>query len=194
MAEENPWQTLSSETKYDNPWIEVTEHQVLTPAGNPGIYGTVHFKNLAVGVLAIGEEGQTWLVGQYRYPLERYTWEIPEGGGEHGADPLTSAQRELKEETGIEAREWHELLEMELSNSITDERAIVYLATGLSFGEPEPEDTEVLVTKKVHFSELYAMVLDARITDVMTVAAVLKARLLWDELSLPDPGQSAPPA
>ncbi len=185
MAEENPWKTLSSEMKYDNAWIAVTEHQVLTPSGSPGIYGTVHFKNLAVGVLAIGEAGETWLVGQYRYPLERYTWEIPEGGGQRDLDPLVSARRELKEETGIDAQNWRLLLEMDLTNSITDEHAVVYVATGLSFGEAEPDDTESLVIRKMPFTEAYAMMLDGRIMDAISVATLLKARLMWEELSLP---------
>ncbi len=188
MSEENPWRTLSSEIKYDNPWIEVTEHQVIAPAGSPGIYGTVHFKNLAVGVLVIGEEGETWLVGQYRYAGDVYTWEIPEGGGPRDVEPLISAQRELMEETGIQARNWQKLLEMDLSNSTTDEHAVVFVATGLRFGEATPEETELLTLRKLAFPELYAMVLDGRIADVMTVAAVLKARLMWEELSLPPLG------
>ncbi|HLF79299.1 MAG TPA: NUDIX hydrolase, partial [Dehalococcoidia bacterium] len=133
--EENPWQTLSSELKYSNPWIEVTEHQVVNPSGGPGIYGTVHFKHLAIGILPLDHEGYTWLVGQYRYPLERYSWEIPEGGGVHGVDPLDSAKRELQEETGIEAKNWQRLVEIDMSNSVSDERATVFLATGLTFGE-----------------------------------------------------------
>lgn len=176
-APENPWRTLSSEQKYDNRWIEVTEHQVVNPAGDPGIYGTVRFKHLAIGVLPIDDEGNTWLVGQYRYPLGRYSWEIPEGGGAMGIDPLVSAQRELREETGIEAAHWEQLLEFDLSNSVTDEHAIIYIATELSFGLPEPEETEALALMQVSFEEAYERVLEGRITDVISVAAILRYRL-----------------
>ncbi len=172
------WRTLSSELKYDNAWVAVTEHQVVNPGGGRGIYGTVHFKHLAVGVLSLDDEGNTWLVGQYRYPLKRYSWEMPEGGGAIDVDPLESARRELKEETGIEARDWRLLLELDLSNSVTDERAYIYLATGLSFGEAAPEETEALSLRKLPFTEAYAMVGDGRITDSLTVAAVLRLRLL----------------
>ncbi|MEM6723516.1 MAG: NUDIX hydrolase, partial [Bacteroidota bacterium] len=103
---ENPWTKLSEALQYDNPWIRITEHQVLNPNGNPGIYGVVHFKNVAIGIVPLDEEYNTWLVGQYRYTLEQYSWEIPEGGGPLGTDPLKSAKRELLEETGITAKEW----------------------------------------------------------------------------------------
>jgi ADP-ribose pyrophosphatase len=174
----NPWQVLSSELKYSNNWIDVTHYDVLTPRGTPGIYGIVHFHHLAVGVLPIDEEGNTWLVGQYRFPLGRYSWEIPEGGGEIGIDPLISAQRELKEETGIVAATWRKLMELDLSNSVTDEHAYIYLATDLSFGESQPEETELLVVKKLPFDEAYAMALDGRITDTMSVCAILRYQLL----------------
>src|SRR5678815_1170951 len=123
----NPWKTLSSETRYDNNWITVTEHRVLNPAQSPAIYGAVHFKNIAIGIIPIDENGFTWLVGQYRYPLKAYSWEIPEGGGKYAEPPLEAAKRELKEETGLEAAHWEQILEMHLSNSVTDERAIVFL-------------------------------------------------------------------
>jgi 8-oxo-dGTP pyrophosphatase MutT (NUDIX family) len=154
---------------------------VITPAGKPGIYGTVHFKHRAVGILPLDGEGYTWLVGQYRYPLQRYSWEIPEGGGDLDADPLESARRELKEETGIEAGRWQKLLELDLSNSVADEHAIVYLATDLSFGPPEPDETEVLEVRRLHLDEACAMATDGRITDVMSVAALLRAKLLLSE-------------
>src|SRR5574340_1052738 len=102
----NPWTTLSSEKVYDSPWIGLTKHDVTNPSGNPGTYSVVHFKNLAIGIIALGENNDTWLVGQYRYPIDEYTWEIPEGGGKIGIPPLESAKRELKEETGITAKKW----------------------------------------------------------------------------------------
>lgn len=182
--EANPWQVLSTDVRYANAWIEVTHHEVVTPAKTPGIYGVVHFRNIAIGILPIDHEGNTWLVGQYRFPLGRYSWEIPEGGGEPAVDPVLSAQRELREETGIEARDWRLLLELDLSNSVTDEHAYIYVATGLTYGEPAPEDTEALEVRKVPFDDAYAMVLDGRITDVMSVAAILRYRLMLDERAI----------
>lgn len=178
MSTENPWQTLSSEEKYDNNWIKVTEHQVINPSGGKGIYGEVHFKNIAIGVLPLDEEQNTWLVGQYRFPLKAYSWEIPEGGGPLGSDPELSAKRELVEETGLVANKLIEIQRMHLSNSVSDELAIIYLAQDLTQGEAEPEETEELQLIKVPFSKAYQMVMDGEITDSMSVAAILKVQLL----------------
>lgn len=175
---ENPWKTLRSEVKYDNPWIRVIEDEVINPGGGKGIYGTVHFKNLAVGILAVDEERHTWLVGQYRYPLRQYSWEIVEGGGALDVPPLETAKRELKEETGLEAADWKKLFEMHLSNSTTDERAVVYLATGIRRGEAHPEEDEKLDVRRVPLDEAFRMVIDGIITDAISVAALLHAKLL----------------
>ncbi len=174
----NPWQTLSDKIVYENPWIRLTEHNVINPGGGAGIYGKVHFKNLAIGILPIDNEGHTWLVGQYRYPLNQYSWEIPEGGGVHGTDPLESAKRELKEETGIIAGVWTEIQRMHLSNSVSDELGIIYLAKELQFGTSEPEETERLTIRKLPFQQAVEMVLNGMITDSLSVAAILKARML----------------
>jgi 8-oxo-dGTP pyrophosphatase MutT (NUDIX family) len=140
----------------------------------------VNFKNLAIGILPLDEENNTWLVGQWRYPLNAYSWEIPEGGGPHGIDPLESAKRELKEETGIIAGELNEIMRLHLSNSATDELAIVYLAKKLSFENSEPEESEVLQVKKLHLNEAYEMVLNGEITDAISVAAIMK---VWISLN-----------
>jgi 8-oxo-dGTP pyrophosphatase MutT (NUDIX family) len=179
MTEKNPWTTLSSEVRYDNNWITVTEHQVLTPANSPGIYGTVHFKHLAVGIVPVDDEGYTWLVGQYRYPLRAYSWEIPEGGGSLAVPALETAKRELKEETGIEAAHWEKIVEMHLSNSVSDERAIIFLATGLSEGAPSPDETEVLTIRRIPLIDAIEMVQRTEITDAMSVAGLLRAALMF---------------
>ena len=177
----NPWKTLKSQLKYDNNWISVTEHQVINAVGNKGIYGTVHFKNLAIGIIPLDEENNTWLIGQYRYPLDQYSWEICEGGGPIDASPLESAQRELLEEMGIKANEWKELLRSHLSNSVSDELGILYIAKDLSYHTPEPEDGEVLQLKKLPFEEAYQMVMNGTITDSLSVAGILKTKLLIDK-------------
>jgi 8-oxo-dGTP pyrophosphatase MutT (NUDIX family) len=177
---ENPWQIIGSEKIYDNPWISLTEFKVINPGGGKGIYGKVHFKNLAVGVAAIDEEGYLWMVGQYRFPLDQYSWEIPEGGCPMGTDPLEAAQRELREETGLIAKEWTKLLEIHLSNSVSDEFGIIWKATGLIHSTPEPEETERLDIKKISLTEAYRLVENFEITDSLSVAAI--QRLWIDEL------------
>ncbi len=173
----NPWTTLSSTVQYDNPWIRVTEHAVIHPGGRQGIYGTVHYKNQAVGV-APYEAGQVWMVGQYRYPLGRFSWEIPEGGSPFGEEVLATAQRELAEETGLIASKYEKLLEIHLSNSVSDEWGIVYLATGLTQGIAQPEDTETLHIKKWPLEAVYDAIEAGEITDSLTVAAIYKMMLL----------------
>lgn len=174
---ENPWKITGKKEIYQNPWIELTEYQVLNPSGAPGIYGTVHFRNHAVGVVPY-ENGKVWMVGQYRFALEQYSWEIPEGGCPEGQEPLDTARRELKEETGLIAEEYRPLLEMHLSNSVSDEWGIVYLATGLSQGMAQPEDTEELTLKQMTVEELFTAVEQREITDSLTVAAAYKLMLL----------------
>lgn len=176
-SEANPWTIQQSKVVYNNPWIQVTEHQVLNPAGNPGIYGVVHFHNLAIGVIPYAD-GKIWMVGQYRFPLEAYSWEIPEGGGALDIDPLASAQRELLEETGLTATHYRRLLEMDLSNSVSDERAIVYLATGLHQGTAHPEEDEVLHVKQMTLEEAYNLVEQGQIRDSLTVAAIFRLRIM----------------
>jgi 8-oxo-dGTP pyrophosphatase MutT (NUDIX family) len=158
----------------------VTESDVINPAGNPGIYGKVHFKNTAVAVLPLDDDLNTWLVGQYRYTLDSYEWELPEGGSPEGEDPIFTAQRELLEETGIVAAEIREVLHMQLSNSVSDEISFSYVARQLSFQESEPEETEQLQVKKLPFAEAVKMVLNGEIRDALSVATILKVKLLID--------------
>ncbi|MFM9911531.1 MAG: NUDIX domain-containing protein [Chitinophagaceae bacterium] len=174
----NPWQVKAATTIYSNPWIELTEYKVINPSGGDGIYGKVHFKNLAIGIIPMDEALNIWLVGQYRFVLNEYSWEIPEGGGAMNTEPLESAKRELLEETGLIAREWKPILEMHLSNSVSDEHAIVFLARNLEQHTAAPEDTEQLLIKKIPFEEAYKMVDEGKITDAITVAAIFKLKLM----------------
>lgn len=176
-TEKNPWKILSEEIKYDNPWIHVTEYKVINPGGGQGIYGKVHFKNLAIGIVPMDEENNIYLVGQYRFPIDQYSWEIPEGGGSHDIDPLLSAQRELLEETGLKADHWEKILELHLSNSVSNEKGIIYLAKGLTAHQPMPEETEDLKVKKIPFEEAYELVHKGLITDSLTITALLQMKI-----------------
>lgn len=174
----NPWQVLAEQKIYENPWISLTQYDVINPSGGKGIYGKVHFKGTAIGILPLDEQLNTYLVGQFRFTVNQYSWEIPEGGGALDVDPLESAKRELMEETGLTASSWSKLLDMHLSNSVSDEYGIVYLARSLQQGEASPEETEQLQVKKVPFEEAYAMVEEGIITDSLSVAAILKVKLM----------------
>jgi 8-oxo-dGTP pyrophosphatase MutT (NUDIX family) len=174
----NPWKILGSKEIYDNPWINVTDFDVINPSGGKGIYGKVHFINLAIGIIPLDEEMNTYLVGQYRFTLNQYSWEIPEGGGPHGTDILVSAKRELKEETGLVAEEWTKLMNFHLSNSVCNEYGSIFLARKLKQEDAMPEETEQLAVKKVPFEEAYKMVDEGIITDSLAVAAILKVKIL----------------
>jgi 8-oxo-dGTP pyrophosphatase MutT (NUDIX family) len=174
----NPWKVLGEKRIYENPWIKLTEFDVLNPSGGKGIYGKVHFKSIAVGVMPLDEKLNTYLVGQFRFTVDQYSWEIPEGGGAFGIDPVESAKRELLEETGLMAEEYTKIMEMHLSNSVTDEYAVIYLARTLSQHTASPEETEQLQVKKIPFEEAYQMVERGEITDSMSVAAILKVKLM----------------
>ncbi len=176
---ENPWKTLSSRFIYENPWIHIREDQVINPSGGKGIYGVVHMKNKAIGIIPIDAKGYTYLVGQYRYTLNEYSWETPMGGGQISVDPLESAKRELKEETGFTAAKWTLIAHIHTSNSVTDEDGYVFLAEELTAGETAFEETEDLAIKRLHIKEAVEMVMDNRITDALSVAGILKVdRLL----------------
>lgn len=176
---ESPWQTFATREVYDNDWISVREDAVIRPDGEQGIYGVVHFKNRAIGILAI-EDDYVYLVGQYRYPLEQYSWEIPEGGCAEGEDPLDAARRELEEETGLRAESWEKMGEAHLSNSVSDELAIWFLATGLTQGQHSPEGTERLQIRRVAFSEALTMSLTEGITDALSLLAIMHYQIKRD--------------
>jgi 8-oxo-dGTP pyrophosphatase MutT (NUDIX family) len=169
----NPWTTLTSRPVYENPWIKVREDQVIHPDGTRGIYGVVHYKHRAVGVLPVDEEGRVWLVGQYRYPLGVYSWEIPEGGGRGDETPEDTALRELREETGLIADKLERIATAHLSNSVSDELAYVFRATDLRSGPSAPEGTERLAVRLVAWDDAWAMLRRGEITDSMSVIALL---------------------
>jgi 8-oxo-dGTP pyrophosphatase MutT (NUDIX family) len=177
MAEtaHGPWKRRGSREVYVNPWIRVREDQVIRPDGKPGIYGVVEFANLALGAVPLTDNGDTFLVGQYRYTLEEYSWEIPEGGGAKGIAPLVSIQRELLEETGIVAKDWIDLGQLHLSNSVTDEVGRVYLARDLTIGEPDPDGDELIEIRRLPLEEAYEMCMDGRITDGLSIIGITRA-------------------
>jgi 8-oxo-dGTP pyrophosphatase MutT (NUDIX family) len=180
----NPWTTLASRAVYDNAWIRVSEFDVVNPSGGRGIYGVVHFKNLAIGAIPY-ESGEVWLVGQYRYPLRRYSWEIPEGGGKLFDDPLASAKRELREETGLSAGRWDKILTLHLSNSVSDEEAHIFLARDLVSGAAAPEETEALAVQKITLKNALRLIQEGKITDSLTVAGLLQLYYLENEGLMP---------
>jgi 8-oxo-dGTP pyrophosphatase MutT (NUDIX family) len=182
-----PWTRGPARLVYDNPWIRITEHQAIAPTGHPATYGQVGFKNLAIAVLPLHDDGTIILVGQHRFPLADYSWEIPEGGSPVDADPLEGARRELLEETGLVAADWREVLRLQLSNSVTDERSVGYIATGLSPapGGARPDDTESLAMARVPFREALDAALAGKLPDALTVAMLLRAYHMAREGVLP---------
>lgn len=175
------WKTKSSQVVYENPWIKISHEEVVTPKNTHGIYGVVHFKNTAIGVVPIDNEGNTWLVKQSRYTLNQYTWEIPEGGCPHGEEPINAAKRELEEEVGLLAEDWQELMTMHLSNSVTDEFCVVFVARKLFAGTQHLESTEDIEYKKLPLTEAIEMVKRGEITDGISVAALLRVALMQHE-------------
>jgi len=175
------WQTHKTTLVYDNPWISVTHREVTAPTGTAGIYGVVHFKNSAIAIIPIDSDGNTWLVGQQRYPTEHYSWEVPEGGALHRESGLRAAQRELREETGIVAGMWTSLAYSHLSNSVSDETAVAFVARDLSFTHTDLDDTELLELKKLPLADAIEMAMNGSITDALSLLALLKLKALIDD-------------
>jgi len=172
------WKKLNSRTVWENDWMQILEDEVINPGGGNNQYGHVHFKNRAVAIIPLDENDNVWLVGQERYTLNTWSWELPMGGAPLDEGPLDAAQRELKEETGLAADKWTEIMRLHMSNSITDEAGIVYLAENLTEGEPEFEESEDLEIRKLPLAEALAMVNDGEITDAISVAALLRIAAL----------------
>lgn len=175
----NPWQTLSTRLEFENPWFAITTHDTIAPDGSRPRYGKISFKNRAVAIIPLDAEQHTWLVGQWRFPLGEYSWELPMGGAPRDEDLEEAALRELREETGVTATSLRLLMKLHTSNSVTDEEGYVFLAEGLTPGSPEFDETELLAIRRLPFAEALAMAMDGRITDGISVAGILKvARLM----------------
>lgn len=176
MKAKGPWTQISCQEIYQNPWIQVEHHEVYRPDGKPGVYGVVHFKHLALGVVPVDDDGYTWLVGQYRYPLDLYSWEIPEGGGKSTETAQEAIARELKEETGLQAGRWIDLGQIHTSNSVCNESGRVFLAFDLQIGQAQPDGDEVLQVRRIPFLEACEMAFTGKITDAISVVTLLRAR------------------
>ena len=172
------WTIFSQETVFENAWMELNTYGGTRPDGKPGTYGVMSPKNYAILILPLFEDGSTMLVGQPRFALDNYSWEIPEGGSPKSVPPQDGAIRELKEETGLSAAHWQEILRAEVSNSLTDEQAFGYIATGLEQGEADPDGTEIIEPRRMHFLDALDAVMNGSIRDLCSVAMILKAHLM----------------
>lgn len=173
MDKRGPWQVLASRLAYDNPWMSVTDHDVIRPDGKPGRYGVMTPANYAIIILPVHEDGTITMVGQHRFATDRYEWELPEGGGPKADAPLDSAKRELREETGLTAARWQETFRADLSNSITDETGFGFIAWDLTQGEAEPDGTEIIETRRLPFLEAVDRAAAGEFRDMPTVAMLM---------------------
>ncbi len=170
-----PWRSGEGRVVYDNPWLSLTEYDAVAPTGKPAVYGLIGFKNQAIAILPLHDDGTVTLVGQNRFPFGDYSWEIPEGGAPLDEDPLDGAKRELAEETGLTAADWRLVLTLQLSNSVTDELAYGFLAMNLSAGDAAPDETEDIAMVRAPFAEALDLAVTGKIQDSLTVAMLLRA-------------------
>jgi 8-oxo-dGTP pyrophosphatase MutT (NUDIX family) len=176
-AGDHGWVRRRRRVAYENAWIQVFHDEVTRPDGRPGIYGVVHFRTLAVGAVVLDADGRILLVGQHRYTLDAWSWELPEGGVPFDESPLDGARRELAEETGYRAEQWRELVRSHLSNSVSDEASTLYVASGLTAGAPDPDGTERITTRWVTLDQALAMIDAGEITDAMSQIGLLRYAL-----------------
>lgn len=179
------WKSLGESVLVDTPWMRVTRHPAVAPTGMTADYVVMRPRNVGTGVLPLHDDGTVSLVGQHRFTLMRYSWEMPEGGAPEGEDPFDAVRRELAEEAGLRAEHWRAALDMDLSNSITDERAMTWVAWGLTPAPLDPDPTEVIVSARVPFRDLLAEVARGAVRDSMTVATAYKAYHMAREGELP---------
>ena len=177
MSALNPWRTLASSLKYGNRWFSVREDDVIRPDGQRGTYSVVSAERIATGIVPLWPDDSVTLVGQFRYAVNEYSWEIPEGGGPFDVDPLETAKRELQEEAGLAAGTWQFLGRVHTSNCFVNEVCHVYLATDLSEVGARPDPEEVLQAQRVPFDRAIEMTRDGSITDAITIAGLFWARL-----------------
>ncbi len=175
----NPWKTLTSKDIYENEWIILQEDKVISPRGIKSLYAKIKFKKRTVGIIALEQDKHLWLVGQYRYPIDQCSWEIPGGGASTNEDVWGAAKRELKEETGLTANKWQLILHMYTCNSITDEEVFVFLAKELLHGKMELEETEHIILKRIPLQFALELINDGLITDAVSIAGLLK--LIFNE-------------
>jgi 8-oxo-dGTP pyrophosphatase MutT (NUDIX family) len=181
-----PWTCVRRTLVYDNAWISLSDCQTVAPTGRAARYGMIHFKNRAIGVLPLFDNGDTVLVGQHRFPIGDYSWELPEGGGPLDEDPLATAKRELREEAGLTAEHWRPLMQFQLSNSVSDEVGHGFLALGLTSVQTEPDETEVLMVKRLPFRQALDLAVNGALEDMITLALLLRAYHLAREGDLPE--------
>jgi len=186
LPKPSPWRNDSEETLFENPWLRLTRHDATAPTGLAADYVVMRPKNVATGVLPIHDDGTVTLVGQQRFALANYSWEMPEGGAPMGEDPFDGVRRELAEEAGLAAEHWRPALTMELSNSVTDEIAMTWLAWGLSPVPVAPDPTEVIAVVRVPFVDLLDEIGRGTVRDAMTVATAYKAHHMATTGELPE--------
>ena len=180
-----PWRSDGETVIFDNPWMRLTRHPATAPTGLDADYVVMRPRNLSVGVLPVHDDGTVTLVGQQRFALMNWSWEMPEGGAPFDEDPLAGARRELAEEAGLEAAHWREALKTEMSNSITDERAMAWIAWGLGPVPVAPDPTEVIHIARVPFGDLLREIGRGSVRDMFTVATTLRAYHMAREGELP---------
>lgn len=180
-----PWKDHGHSVFFESPWMKLTRHEATAPTGVRADYMVMRPQNMSVGVLPLHDDGTVTLVGQQRFALANWSWEMPEGGAPFDEDPLEGARRELAEEAGLAAAQWRQALKAEMSNSITDERALAWVAWDLTPAPLAPDPTEVIRAARVPFGDLLREIGRGAVRDMFTVATTLRAYHMAREGELP---------